>query len=111
MTGMSWFSRRAEPETPAEPAPDAVRMTAFVTGMVQGVGFRWWTRYRAMELGLVGSARNLFDGRVEVVVEGSREDCEKLLAELRGGRTPGNVETVVEEFSPARGGFRGFEVS
>ena len=41
-------------------------------GRVQGVGFRWWTRARALELGLTGWARNTQDGRVEVVAEGSR---------------------------------------
>ena len=50
-----------------------VRMTAWVHGRVQGVGFRWWTRCRALELGLVGHAANLSDGRVEVVAEGPQE--------------------------------------
>ena len=47
------------------------RMTVFVRGRVQGVGFRWWTRARALELGLAGHARNTDDGRVEVVAEGA----------------------------------------
>ena len=38
------------------------RMTAFVHGSVQGVGFRWWTRSRALELGLAGHATNMADG-------------------------------------------------
>src|SRR5699024_10637297 len=45
------------------------RMTAFVKGNVQGVGFRWWTRSRALELGLAGHATNKSDGRVQVVAE------------------------------------------
>ncbi|GAB3907130.1 acylphosphatase [Kibdelosporangium lantanae] len=85
-----------------------VRLTAWVRGHVQGVGFRWWTRSRALELGLVGSARNMPDGRVEVVAEGTRADCERLLAVLRGGTGPGRVETVVEQWSEARGGVAGF---
>lgn len=85
-----------------------VRLTAWVHGQVQGVGFRWWTRSRALELQLVGLARNLQDGRVEVVAEGGREDCEQLLALLRGGCSPGRVDTVVERWSEARGGLRGF---
>jgi acylphosphatase len=83
-------------------------LTAWVHGKVQGVGFRWWTRSRALELGLVGSAANLADGRVEVVAEGSESRCAELLAALSGGRTPGRVDTVVHRYSEARGGLQGF---
>lgn len=84
-------------------------MTAWVHGRVQGVGFRWWTRSRALELGLVGSASNLPDGRVEVVAEGSKGACEQLLTRLRAtDDTPGIVDTVVARWSAARGGLRGF---
>lgn len=70
-----------------------VRCTVFVRGRVQGVGFRWWTRARALELGLAGWARNTADGRVEVVAEGERGDVERLVA-LLGPRpaTPGSGE-------------------
>ena len=87
---------------------DTVRLTAWVRGRVQGVGFRWWTRSRALELGLVGSAANLDDGRVEVVAEGPRAACDRLLAALRGGGSPGHVEGVVERWSAARGECTGF---
>ena len=87
---------------------DPVRLTAWVHGRVQGVGFRWWTRSRALEFGLVGTAANLDDGRVEVVAEGDREGCDRLLAALRGSRTPGRVSRVVERWGAARGGFDGF---
>ena len=80
-----------------------VRTTAWVRGRVQGVGFRWWTRARALELGLTGWARNLDDGRVEVVAEGDRAACEALLALLRAGGTPGHVRSVVDQWSDARG--------
>jgi acylphosphatase len=85
-----------------------VRLNAWVRGRVQGVGFRWWTRARALELGLVGSASNRDDGRVEVVAEGPREKCEQLLEALRSGDTPGHVESVGEQWSAARGGLTGF---
>jgi acylphosphatase len=85
-----------------------VRMTAWVHGRVQGVGFRWWTRCRALELGLAGHAANLADGRVEVVAEGSRAACEKLLDVLRSGSSPGQVQQVVERFSHAKGDVAGF---
>jgi acylphosphatase len=85
-----------------------VRLTAWVRGRVQGVGFRWWTRSRALELGLTGSAANLADGRVEVIAEGPRGDCERLLALLGSGTTPGTVDSVVPRWSDARGGLAGF---
>ena len=80
-----------------------VRLTAFVAGRVQGVGFRWWTRARALELGLTGSATNLADGRVEVVAEGPREACEQLLSLLQGGTAPGHVQFVAERWGDPRG--------
>ncbi len=89
-------------------ASETIRLTAWVHGRVQGVGFRWWTRARALELGLVGRAANRPDGRVEVVAEGPRERCEELLSLLRGPDTPGEVTAVVERFDPARGGYRDF---
>ncbi len=86
---------------------DAVRMTAQVRGSVQGVGFRMWTRSRALELGLAGTAANLSDGRVEVVAEGPREVCEQLLAALRSD-APGRVDAVDERFDEPRGNLTGF---
>jgi acylphosphatase len=94
-------------ETEGDPAVDC-RLTAWVHGTVQGVGFRWWTRSRALELGLVGSASNLADGRVEVIAEGPRDDCARLLDLLRSSASPGRVSLVTERWSPAKGGLRGF---
>ena len=85
-----------------------VRLTAFVKGRVQGVGFRWWTRARALELGLRGSATNLADGRVEVVAEGPEPALQALLELLRGGTAPGQVDFVAERWGPARGLDEGF---
>ncbi|GAB3451906.1 acylphosphatase [Streptomonospora sediminis] len=86
----------------------AARMIAWVRGRVQGVGFRWWVRSRALELGLTGAATNLDDGRVEVVAEGSREGCEELLTLLRSDAPPGKVAGVVERWENTRGAFSGF---
>jgi len=83
--------------------PEVVRLTAWIRGRVQGVGMRWWIRSQALELGLVGSARNLEDGRVEVVAEGSEAACRSLLGALGSGRSPGRIDVVVERWSPARG--------
>lgn len=85
-----------------------IRLTAWVHGHVQGVGFRWWTRSRALELGLTGYAANQSDGRVLVVAQGPRTACEALLGLLDGGATPGRVETVVADFAAAGEPIAGF---
>jgi len=90
-----------------EPDPD-VRLSAWVHGRVQGVGFRWWTRCRALELGLTGYASNQADGRVLVVAQGPREAGEKLLQLLEGGVAPGRVEKVVADWSEPQEQFDGF---
>ncbi len=91
--------------------PD-VRLTAWVHGRVQGVGFRWWTRCRALELGLTGYAANQADRRVLVVAQGPREACEKLLQLLGGGASwssrPGRVDKVVTDWSQPHEQFFGF---
>ncbi|CAM4286525.1 acylphosphatase [Mycobacterium basiliense] len=87
--------------------PD-VRLTAWVHGQVQGVGFRWWTRCRALELGLTGYAANQADGRVLVVAQGPRGSGEQLLQLLRGGATPGRVDNVVVDWSGASERIAGF---
>lgn len=93
---------------PTDP-PAEVRVTAFVKGRVQGVGFRWWTRARALELGLQGSATNLADGRVEVVAEGPEPAVRALVELLRTGDAPGRVEFVAERWGAPRAGHVGFQ--
>ncbi len=94
-------------------AGEVQRVAVFVRGTVQGVGFRWWTRARALELGLAGFARNTADGRVEVVAEGPEDALSRLLdllAEQPSTRhRPGRVGTVsTPAWGPPRGeqGFR-----
>ena len=90
---------------------EAVRMTAWVRGVVQGVGFRWFTRASALRIGgLTGFVCNLGDGRVQVVAEGARRDCAALLEWLRTGDTPGRVDGVTEIWSTPRGGYPPFEI-
>ncbi|MFF1358005.1 acylphosphatase [Streptomyces sp. NPDC058297] len=88
-----------------------VRITAWVRGRVQRVGFRWFTRAKALEIGgLSGFALNLDDGRVQVVAEGSREGCQGLLDWLRDGDTPGKVDGVTEIWDAPRGGYADFAI-
>lgn len=88
-----------------------VRLTAWVRGQVQGVGFRWYTRANALRIGgLTGFASNLSDGRVQVVAEGERAECEQLLDWLSGDDTPGRVDGVTEIWDTSRGVYHTFEI-
>ncbi len=79
-------------------------------GRVQGVGFRYWVRSLARDLGLRGSAVNLIDGRVAVVVEGPRLACEAMLAALDSGDAPGHIDAIVKSWSEPVGEADGFRV-
>lgn len=92
-------------------AADAVRLTARVSGVVQGVGFRYRTARKADELLLTGTVRNLADGTVEVVAEGPPHDVQRLLDWLDSSHAPGRVERVDSELSDATGEFAGFGIS
>jgi len=67
-----------------------------VSGLVQGVGFRYWALKRAQERGLVGYVRNMHDGRVEIVAEGSLESLEAMRDDLKVGSGTSKVAQVEE---------------
>ena len=88
---------------------EQVRAVAVVSGHVQGVGYRYFVRGLAGDAGLTGSARNLPDGRVEVVLEGEAEAVRAVLADLDGPHAPGRVSRV-DGRSEAVQGSNGFTV-
>lgn len=65
-----------------------------VSGLVQGVSFRAFARAQAQALGITGHARNLADGRVEVVAYGTRQALDSLAIWLEGGSPSARVESV-----------------
>lgn len=89
----------------------AVRLTARVEGMVQAVGFRYWTVRKAEELALSGTVRNNDDGTVGVVVEGPQAVVLQFRNWLRSPQAPGRVDSVEESMSPPTGEFDGFDVT
>lgn len=78
----------------AESGDDTERWGLRVTGRVQGVGFRWWTRRTAGALGLRGAVRNRADGSVELSAEGSAEALRQLEEQLRRGPASARVRDV-----------------
>lgn len=86
----------------------AVRL--LVSGRVQGVGFRHFTRKQAEELGVVGTVANLPDGRVEVEVAGEAEAVEELRRRVRQGPRFADVRDVEETAIDPEPGWDGFRV-
>ena len=66
-----------------------------VTGVVQGVGYRWFVRERARRLGLSGWVRNLADGSVEVVASGEEGQIDLLKGELQKGPPGAVVDQII----------------
>jgi acylphosphatase len=91
-----------------DPAGIVARRTR-VRGHVQGVGFRWYAKEHAREIGLAGWVQNLPDGSVEAWLEGAPATVEAMIAWLRHGPPAARVETVdVSEVEPS--GASRFEV-
>ncbi|MGD2047023.1 MAG: acylphosphatase [Gemmatimonadota bacterium] len=79
-----------------EDGEEMARRAFRVVGRVQGVGFRWWTRRTAQELGLGGWVRNEVDGSVVVHGVGSAGALERLAEALEDGPASARVDTVQE---------------
>jgi acylphosphatase len=86
------------------------RLHGIVTGIVQGVNFRWFAQRRAAELGLVGYVRNRSDGAVEFVAEGTRDALERWLDAVRVGPPSAVVENVDAQWSASTGEYHRFEI-
>ena len=86
------------------------RMHIFYSGSVQGVGFRYTVKTVAAGFEVVGSVRNLMDGRVELVGEGAREELEAFLAAIRDAGLEHFIRKEEVTWSEATNEFRGFDI-
>jgi acylphosphatase len=78
------------------PASDLQARTWFVSGHVQGVGYRWFVLRRAEEIGVAGWVRNEDDGRVQAYAIGTPEQLNELAAWLHRGPAHATVRGVEE---------------
>ena len=81
-----------------------------VRGRVQGVGFRYFAIREARQAGVVGTVRNLPDGTVEAIAEGSQTAVAEFRAALERGPSYGHVTRVDEMEMQATGRYAGFDV-
>lgn len=96
-------------QSPSGSARDQIRVTARVSGLVQGVGFRYRVMRQALKLGLTGTVINQADGSVAITAEGLPSALDGLMEWVRSPSAPGAVENVEERHSPATGEFNGFD--
>ena len=86
------------------------RIHVFYTGMVQGVGFRFTAERIAINLGIAGWVKNLTNGQVEVVAEGSKEKLEDFLAQINK-YFDRYIRDADVGWQSATGEFEGFDIS
>lgn len=96
----------ARPATGPTSAPVPRQVHVLVSGKVQGVGFRAFTKEKADDLGIKGWVRNLLDGRVESVMQGPSDGIDKLLVAVKRGPRSARVdglevkdEKIAEKFA------------
>ncbi len=89
---------------------DHVRVHVIISGRVQGVFFRMETQRAARRLGVTGWVRNLPDGTVEAVLEGSRSQVDAMLDWCRQGPPSARVDDLRIQEQSAAGEFEGFDV-
>ena len=94
-------------------AAGLARALVRVDGHVQGVGFRWWVARQAGRLGLSGYAENLWDGQVEVDVQGLPEDVDamvELLTSPKASGRPGRVTGFLVDRRAPEASISGFDM-
>ena len=86
------------------------RMQVFYAGRVQGVGFRYQARQVASGFEVTGIVRNLPDGRVELVAEGTTDELKGFREAIRGSGLGPMIRDEQENWTEPSGEFRGFEI-
>ena len=87
------------------------RVQVLISGRVQGVFFRAYTRDQAVARGLTGWVRNLPDGRVAAVFEGDREKIDSMLVWVQEGPPYAAVDEILTDWQPHQGEFQEFKIT
>ena len=85
------------------------KIIIIVSGLVQGVFFRYTTRKVARNLGLTGYVKNMPDGTVYIEAEGEKDKLEQLLNFSKKGPPHAKVENIKYEFREPESKYKGFE--
>ena len=91
-------------------ADNLKRAEIIASGLVQGVGFRYFVLRKAGGLGLTGFVKNLYSGEVLTIAEGDTAMIEELFKQIRIGPSHASVNNCIIEWSKYKNEFKGFEV-
>ncbi len=86
------------------------KVEIFISGVVQGVGFRYFVCHQAQDLGVVGLVRNLPDGRLMITAEGDQEQLDAFIDDVKSGPRSAVVEDVAIRWTMAEGRFTSFNM-
>jgi acylphosphatase len=81
-----------------------------ISGLVQGVGYRWFVMRKANEYNLKGYVRNLYTDEVEVEVEGNRGVIQEFIKELRIGSRSAHVTDIKIQWGNYQGKYKNFDI-
>lgn len=87
-----------------------VRAHMYIHGNVQGIGYRYWMRSQARKLGLTGWVRNLSDGRVEAMVDGSKDKVEEIIIKCKQGPMLAGIKHLDIIWEKTKGEFEDFTI-
>jgi acylphosphatase len=106
-----WLHAAVPIQPPTASAVNRRRLNIFYSGRVQGVGFRYAVKTAAAGFEISGIVRNLSDGRVELIAEGTRQELEAFRAAIRNEGLAGFIRDEQVSWLAAQNEFRGFEIS
>ena len=86
------------------------RFQVIVSGIVQGVNFRYYTQRQAIRYNVTGWVRNLPDGSVAAVFEGEEQDVEAMVQWVRHGPPSAQVTELIAQPEEYRGEFSSFSI-
>ena len=81
-----------------------------VSGLVQGVGFRYFVYHRAKSFGLVGYVQNIYSGEVEIEIEGDRSMIEEFIKEVKVGPRASHIKGLKIEWLTCSKSYTNFEI-
>ena len=87
------------------------RVRVLISGRVQGVAYRYFAEKYANAFGVTGWVRNLYDGRIELLAEGDRENIDRFLVRLKEGPRMALVEDFDLRWEDYTGEFPNFRIT